>query len=52
MTIAEDAVVATFVFQGKRYYFCSERCRRHFKAHPGWYVPIVSGTADPAPRED
>ncbi len=40
MTIAENQAAATFEFQGRIYHFCSERCRRHFEAHPGWYVPV------------
>ncbi len=40
MTITEDQVAASFQFQGRRYHFCSDRCRRHFEEHPGWYVPL------------
>ncbi len=40
MTITEDQIATTFAFQGRLYHFCSDRCRRHFEEHPGWYVPV------------
>lgn len=39
---AADASV-TMRLDGKVYYFCGERCKRLFKAHPDWYVPIQPG---------
>lgn len=40
MKIDEDEAGDTVEFQGKTYHFCSERCRRKFEEHPGWYVPL------------
>ncbi len=31
---------AELVIPGRTYRFCSDRCRRHFEEHPGWYVPV------------
>lgn len=40
MTIDADQAAASVEFQGKMYYFCSERCRRMFEEHPDRYVPV------------
>lgn len=40
MTIDRQAAVGSTLFQGKRYHFCSERCRRLFNEHPDWYVEV------------
>ncbi len=40
MSIERDGAAANLLFQGKRYFFCSDRCRRKFEEHPGWYVPL------------
>jgi P-type Cu+ transporter len=29
-------------FAGKRYYFCSEECRKEFEADPGEYIETVA----------
>lgn len=42
MSIEMDDAVASVEFQGKTYSFCSDRCRRMFEEHPGWYVPVRS----------
>ena len=38
MTIDSDEAADKFTLDGTTYYFCSERCRRKFEEHPGWYV--------------
>lgn len=45
MTIESKGARASVVFQGKRYHFCSDRCRRKFEAHPERYVPIEEDAA-------
>jgi len=40
MDIATEDAVAMMEFQGKKYYFCAERCLERFREHPGWYVPL------------
>jgi len=40
MSIEAESAAASVEFQGKTYYFCSDRCGRRFEEHPGWYVPI------------
>ena len=52
MTIAEDQAAATFEFQGTIYHFCSDRCRRHFEEHPGWYVPLKDDGPSSTLREE
>ncbi len=42
MTIEAESAAATAEFQGKTYYFCTERCREKFEEHPGWYVPVTA----------
>lgn len=34
------AAVSTLRFNGKTYYFCAERCKHLFAAHPERYVPV------------
>ena len=46
MTIETDRAAATTEFQGKTYYFCTERCREKFEEHPGWYVPVTGDARD------
>lgn len=48
MSIKRDGAAAEMSFQGKRYFFCSDRCRRKFEENPGWYVPLK---ADEVPLE-
>ena len=38
MTIDSAEAADTFTLDGRKYYFCSERCRRKFAEHPEWYV--------------
>lgn len=40
MKIESQEAAATVDFQGRTYHFCSERCARQFREHPGWYVPV------------
>jgi YHS domain-containing protein len=40
MSIDAETAAATFDFQGKTYYFCTERCQRMFVAHPERFVPV------------
>ncbi len=40
MEIDTDEAAGRLVFDGKTRYFCSERCKRLFAEHPGWYVPV------------
>ncbi|MDE3004360.1 MAG: YHS domain-containing protein [Gemmatimonadota bacterium] len=47
MTIDAGTAAASTLFQGTRYHFCSERCRRLFGEHPEWYIEV---TADSAPN--
>lgn len=44
MTIDRQTATASFEFEGRRYYFCSQRCKRLFAEHPDWYVAV--GTDD------
>lgn len=46
MTIDSDEAVTSFEFQGRRYYFCSRRCRARFEEHPGWYVKVEASADD------
>ncbi len=49
MTITVERAADRCDFQGTTYHFCSERCRRRFEEHPGWYVPLkgTEGVEDP-----
>ena len=38
MTIEESDAVATSTYQGKKYHFCSEDCKRTFDESPEDYV--------------
>jgi Cu+-exporting ATPase len=40
MTIEENDAAQSVDFQGKTYHFCTDRCRRMFEEHPGWYVQL------------
>ena len=40
MSIEAETAAASIEFQGKTYYFCSDRCRRMFEEHPDRYVPV------------
>ena len=40
MTITAEQAAATVEMYGNTYYFCSERCRRKFEEHPGWFVAV------------
>lgn len=46
MTIDSDEAATSFEFQGRRYYFCSQRCRVRFEEHPGWYVEVETSPDD------
>lgn len=53
MSLMEEQIVTTLEFEGTTYSFCSDRCRRKFAEHPGWYVPLKevgSGTEDGSHR--
>ena len=39
MTLQVEAAAVTVEFEARRYYFCSDRCKRLFEQHPAWYVP-------------
>ena len=38
MELDEKEAVATTVYQGKIYYFCSRACQEHFEKEPESYV--------------
>jgi YHS domain-containing protein len=38
MTIRKSDAAAKTEFDGRMYFFCSERCRVKFEEHPGWYM--------------
>lgn len=40
MTIEAETAAGTAEFRGKTYFFCSERCKKKFEEHPGWFVPV------------
>lgn len=40
MTIESEAAAAKTEFQGKTYYFCSQRCKRMFTEHPERFVAV------------
>lgn len=40
MTMEAETAAATVEFRGRTYFFCSERCRKLFEEHPGWFVPV------------
>lgn len=46
MTIESETAVGSVSFQGKRYYFCSGRCKQLFSQHPEWYVEVESGPTE------
>jgi len=48
MSIEAEDAAATVEFQGKTYYFCSERCRGMFEEHPDRYVPVMDEGDDAA----
>ncbi len=35
-----EEVAGTSLYEGKRYYFCSDDCKNEFDASPGWWVPM------------
>ena len=41
MSIDSESAAASVEFRGKTYYFCSDRCRQMFEAHPERYVPVA-----------
>lgn len=41
MRFPAGQAAATTEFQGKTYWFCSQRCRERFLEHPAWYVPVA-----------
>jgi YHS domain-containing protein len=51
MTLTPDQIVTSLEFQGTRYSFCSDRCRRKFAEHPGWYVLVRETVVNKAERE-
>jgi YHS domain-containing protein len=38
MEVEEASAAAEAVYQGNRYYFCSESCREEFLSHPDQYI--------------
>lgn len=40
MTIDAESAATTVELNGATYYFCTDRCGRKFREHPGWYVPL------------
>ncbi len=46
MTIDRKDAAGSTLFQDKRYYFCSVRCKGKFLEHPDWYVPIKEASAE------
>lgn len=38
MTVEEDEAVGTSVYNGTKYYFCSEICRERFESDPESYL--------------
>ncbi len=40
MTVDEKSTKYKAEFEGKPYYFCSQRCMTEFKASPGKYVKL------------
>lgn len=52
MTIEEKDAAATFVHQGKTYYFCSLSCREKFENNPGSYVTERGPGKKPEPRPE
>lgn len=47
MTIDAENAAATVELDGDTYYFCTERCSRKFREHPGWYVPLKKTESEP-----
>jgi len=47
MSIEVEDAAANVRFQGKTYYFCSDRCRGMFETHPDRYVPVQDEEAEP-----
>lgn len=43
MTIDAEDAAASLEFLEVTYYFCSERCRKKFEAHPERFVPVPDG---------
>jgi YHS domain-containing protein len=42
MKVDEKSAQFQTQFAGKRYYFCSEECRKEFEADPGEYIETVA----------
>jgi YHS domain-containing protein len=42
MEINEDSAKAQTQFAGKKYYFCSEDCRKKFEEHPDEYMEATA----------
>lgn len=40
MEIEAESAAAQIRFQGKTYFFCSDRCRGMFEEHPDRYVAV------------
>jgi P-type Cu+ transporter len=42
MKVSENDAQFQSQFAGRKYYFCSEECRKEFEADPGEYVETVA----------
>jgi Cu+-exporting ATPase len=51
MSFDSKGAAATLEFEGRRYYFCSERCRNKFREHPDWYVVTKDSAPSQGPGE-
>ena len=39
LEVAKSASTPRYTYQGRTYYFCSERCREEFVHNPGKFLP-------------
>jgi len=51
MSFDSKAAAVTLKFEGRMYYFCSERCRNKFREHPDWYVVTKDSAPPQGPSE-
>ncbi len=47
MTVEHESAAAEYVHEGKKYYFCAQRCKEKFQANPHKYLHPVPVQAEP-----
>lgn len=52
MDVKEEKAVATSLYKGKTYYFCTETCKQKFDENPEKYIPSGAGKDEGEHEED